>query len=252
VETVKEQEPKVSTDALGSELLEFLNTQIAEQVKSDLDYYQRTISDLKDLAKLQQSNATQGTQNCLASYESKVEYAKDDAERQKTAYYESRTGFASQPGIVEDIEEQLERDLEDIERWKESCLAQYDTNTSVDSRLSRVSSDLSSVRQRFNNSNSSVSTSEVNAIRNEITSIASVLANSVGMSGSVSLPTIQSMPSSVTCTDSVSGFSCRDNFGSNVMRCSQTSPGLLNCTDSDFNNVSCQAGAVPGSMRCSW
>jgi len=252
VETVKEQEPKVSTDALGSELLEFLNTQIAEQVKSDLDYYQRTISDLKDLAKLQQSNATQGTQNCLASYESKVEYAKDDAERQKTAYYESRTGFASQPGIVEDIEEQLERDLEDIERWKESCLAQYDTNTSVDSRLSRVSSDLSSVRQRFNNSNSSVSTSEVNAIRNEITSIASVLANSVGMSGSVSLPTIQSMPSSVTCTDSVSGFSCRDNFGSNVMRCSQTSPGFLNCTDSDFNNVSCQAGAVPGSMRCSW
>lgn len=250
--TVEETTPKVSTDALGSELLEFLNAQIAEQVKSDLDYYQRTISDLKDLVKLQQNNASQGTQNCLASYESKVEYANDDAERQKTAYYESRSGFASSPGIVENIEEQLERDLEDIERWKESCLAQYEVNTSVDSRLSRVSSDLSSIRQRFSNSNNSVSTSEVNAVRNEITSIAGVLANSVGVSGSISLPTVQSMPSSVTCTDSVGGFSCRDNFGSNVMRCSQTSPGFLNCTDSNFNNVSCQAGVVPGSTRCSW
>jgi len=244
--------PKVSTDALGSELLEFLNEQIAEQVKSDLDYYQRTISDLKDLVKLQQNNASQGKQNCLASYESKVEYAKDDAERQKTTYYESRSGFASSPRIVENIDKQLERDLEDIERWKESCLAQYEVNTSVESRLNRVSSDLNSIKQRLNRSSGSVSTSEVNAIRNEITSIAGVLANSVGVSGSISLPTVRSMPSSVTCTDGVSGFSCRDNFGSNVMRCSQTSPGFLNCTDSNFNNVSCQTGVVPGSMRCSW
>lgn len=250
--TVEDTTPKVSTDALGSELLEFLNSQIAEQVKSDLDYYQRTISDLKDLAKLQQNNASQGKQNCLASYESKIEYANDDAERQKTTYYESRSGFATQPGIVENIEKQLKRDLEDIERWKESCLAQYEVNTSVESRLNRASSDLSSIRQRFNSSNSSVSTSEVNAVRNEITSIAGVLASSVGVSGSISLPSVQSMPSSVTCTDGVGGFSCRDNFGSNVMRCSQTSPGFLNCTDSNFNNVSCQAGVVPGSMRCSW
>lgn len=82
--------------------------------------------------------------------------------------------------------------------------------------------------------------------------LVNVLAGSAGVSGSVSLPTVQSIPPSVTCTDSVGGFSCRDNFGSNVMRCSQTSSGFLNCTDSNFNNVSCQTGIVPGSMRCSW
>ena len=243
---------KVSPDALGLELLAFLNSQIAEQIKSDLDYYSRTITDLKDLLTLQQNNASKGKINCQTSYESKIAYAKSDAESQKTAYSESRSGFATQPSIITSIDSQLKRDLADIENWKISCLAQYEVNSSVVSRLSKVSSNLSSLKQHFNISKNDVSTSDINAIKNEIMSIARVLSNSVGISGNVSLPTVKSIASSVTCSDSPTGFSCRDNFGSNTMRCSQTTPGFLNCTDSSFNSVSCQTGVTPGSMRCSW
>ena len=244
--------PKISSDSLGSELLKFINTQLVEQIKSDLDYYQRTVSDLRDLINLQKDIAQKGEQNCLASYNSKVEYAKSDAERQKTAYYESRSGFATQPGIVQNIDAQLERDLQDIEMWKDECLAKYRVNTSLESRLSQVSSNLNSVRQRFNSSNNSVSSSEISSIRNEILSIASTLGSSLGVSGSVSLPSLRSQPSSVTCTNDISGFSCRDNFGSHVMRCSQSTPGFLNCSDSNYNSVSCQSGTISGSVRCSW
>ena len=136
--------------------------------------------------------------------------------------------------------------------WKDECLAKYRVNTSLESRLSQVSSNLNSVRQRFNSSNNSVSSSEISSIRNEILSIASTLGSSLGVSGSVSLPSLRSQPSSVTCTNDISGFSCRDNFGSNVMRCSQSAPGFLNCSDSNYNSVSCQSGTLLGSVRCSW
>ncbi|NOY35414.1 MAG: hypothetical protein GXP44_00580 [bacterium] len=249
---IKNNNPKVFADSLGSELLKFLNTQVVEQIKSDLDYYKKTISDLKNLVKMQKDIAYKGNQNCLASYNSKIEYAKSDAESQKTAYYESRSGFANSPGIVQNIDSQLERDLQDIEIWKDNCLAKYNVDTSIESRLTKIESSLSSTQIRFNNSNNSVSSSEINSIKNEILSISRALGNSLGVSGSVSLPTIQTQPSSVTCTTDISGFSCRDNFGSNAMRCTQTSPGYFNCSDSNFNNVSCQSGVVPGSIRCSW
>jgi len=249
---VQEQAPKISNDSLGSELLKLLNAQLTEQIRSDLDYYSRTVSDVRDLINLQKDIAQKGEQNCLASYNSKVSYAKDEAERQKTAYYESRTGFATQPGIVENIEKQLVRDLEDIERWKDDCLAKYQINTSLESRLNQVSSNLSSLRQRFNSSNASVSSSEISSIRNELLSISSSLASQLGVSGSLSLPSVRTQPSSVTCTNDISGFSCRDNFGSQVMRCSQSAPGFLNCSDSNYQSVSCQSGAIPGSVRCSW
>jgi len=249
---VEQPAPKISTDSLGSELLKFLNAQLTEQIRSDLDYYTRTVSDVRDLINLQKDIAQKGEQNCLTSYNSKVEYAKSDAQRQKTTAQESQRGFASSPALYQNIDAQLERDLQDIEYWKDDCLAKYSVNTSLESRLNQVNSSLNSIRQRFNSSNASVSSSDISSIRNELLSISNSLASSLGVSGSLSLPSIRTQPSSVTCTNDVSGFACRDNFGSHVMRCSQSAPGFLNCSDSNYKNVSCQSGTIPGSVRCSW
>ncbi|OGG65335.1 hypothetical protein A3D71_04620 [Candidatus Kaiserbacteria bacterium RIFCSPHIGHO2_02_FULL_55_20] len=248
---VQEQAPKISTDSLESELLKFLNEQLSQQTKSDLDYYQRTISDLQSLNQMQAGISSSGKQNCLTSYNSKVKYAKDDAQRQKTANAEAQRGFASSPAISQNIDAQLARDLEDVENWYNSCLAQYQADSSVSGRLSQVSSQLNSLRQRVN-SGGTVSTSEVSAVGNEIVSISRALGEAAGVSGSVSLPSVGSRPSSITCTNDITGFSCRDNFGSNAMRCTQSTPGFLNCTDSNFNSVSCQSNSTLGSLRCSW
>ena len=242
---------KISSTALESELLKFLNEQLSQQTKSDLDYYQRTISDLQSLNQMQAGISSSGKQNCLTSYNSKVKYAKDDAQRQKTANAEAQRGFASSPAISQNIDAQLARDLEDIENWYNSCLAQYQADSSVSGRLSQVSSQLNSLRQRVN-SGDTVSTSEVSAVGNEIVSISRALGEAAGVSGSVSLPSVGSRPSSITCTNDITGFSCRDNFGSNAMRCTQSTPGSLNCTDSNFNSVSCQSNSTMGSLRCSW
>ncbi|MBI5620265.1 hypothetical protein HY949_00625 [Candidatus Gottesmanbacteria bacterium] len=242
---------KISSTALESELLKFLNEQLSQQTKSDLDYYQRTISDLQSLNQMQAGISSSGKQNCLTSYNSKVKYAKDDAQRQKTANAEAQRGFASSPAISQNIDAQLVRDLEDIENWYNSCLAQYQADSSVSGRLSQVSSQLSGLRQRVN-SGGTVSTSEVSAVGNEIVSISRALGEVAGVSGSVSLPSVGSRPSSITCTNDITGFSCRDNFGSNAMRCTQSTPGFLNCTDSNFNSVSCQSNSTLGSLRCSW
>lgn len=249
---IQEQAPKISNDLLGSELLKFLNAQLAEQIRSDLDYYSKTVSDIRDLINLQKDIAQRGTQNCLASYNSKVSYARDYAQQQTTANAESQRGFASMPAISQNISAQLARDLESIEIWKSDCLAKYQVNSSLESRLSQISNNLSSLRERFNGSSVSVSSSEISSIRNDLLSISRSLASQLGVSGSLSLPSVRVQSSSVTCTNDVSGFSCRDNFGSNVMRCSQSAPGFLNCSDSNYKSVSCQSGAIPGSVKCSW
>ena len=195
--------------------------------------------------------SARGKQNCIASYNSKVQYAKNDAQRQKTANAESQRGFASSPAISQNIDAQLARDLEDIENWYSSCLAKYQVDASISSRLSQVSSQLSSLRHRVN-SGGTVSIFEVNSVGNEMISISRALGAAAGVSGSLSLPSVGGQPSSITCINEITGFSCRDNFGSNAMRCTQTIAGFLNCTDSNFNNVSCQSNSTTGSIRCSW
>ncbi|MFH1162387.1 MAG: DUF5667 domain-containing protein [Candidatus Jorgensenbacteria bacterium] len=243
--------PTISSSALESELLKFLKEQILRQTKSDLDYYQKTVLDLQRLYQMKQDIASRGEQNCLASYNSNVDYLKQDAERQKTAYYESRRGFATMPSIEKNIEDQLARDLRDLEIRRDDCIARYKLDTSISDKISWVSNQLSSIQQRVN-SGGSVSPSETDSVGNEIISITRAIGNSVGVSGSISLPQIKSSPSSVTCTNNITGFSCRDNFGSSMLRCSQGAPGYLNCTDSDYKSVTCQSNPTAGSVRCFW
>ncbi|MDO8408123.1 MAG: hypothetical protein Q7S95_02715 [bacterium] len=242
---------KISSTALEGELLKFLNEQLNQQMRSNLDYYQKTIFDMQSLYQTLVDISARGKQNCTASYNSKAEYAKDDAQQQKTANAEVQRGFASSPAISQNIDAQLVRDLEDIEDWYTSCLAKYQAEPSISTRLSKVSSQLGILQGRVS-SGGIVSVSEVSSIKNEITSISKALGTAAGISGSVSLPTLGSQPSSITCTNNVTGFSCRDNFGSNAMRCTQSTPGYLNCTDSNFNSVSCQSNSTLGSLRCSW
>lgn len=245
-------EVKISSGALEGEMMRFLNVQLSQQIKSDLDYYQKTISGLQNTYQMIADIFAKGKQNCLASYNSKVEYAKSDAQRQTTAYQESQRGFATQPGISKGIADQLAIDLDSIDSWYASCLAKYQTDTSlISAELGHASNQLNGLQQRIN-SGGTVSPSEVSSLGNELLSIAKAQAAIAGVSASLSLPSIGSQASSVTCTNDITGFSCRDNLGSNTMRCTQTTPGFLNCTDSNSNRISCQANSTIGSVRCSW
>lgn len=242
---------KISSGALEGEMMRFLNVQLNQQIKSDLDYYQKTISGLQSTYQMIVDIFTKGKQSCVASYESKVSYAKNYAKQQITANAERQRGFASIPGISQGISDQLAIDLGSIDSWYASCLAKYQADISIISvELNQASNQLSGLQQRIS-SGGTVSISEVSSLGNELLLISKAQASIAGVSSSLSLPSIGSQPSSVTCTNDIMGFSCRDNFGSNTMRCAQTTPGFLNCTDSNFNNVSCQS-SVSGSLRCSW
>lgn len=250
-QVTKSNEVKISSGALENEMMRFLNAQFNQQIKSDLDYYQKTISGLQSTYQMIADIFTRGKQNCIASYDSKVAYAKDSAQQQKTSNAESQRGFASSPAISQNIDDQLARDLSSIDSWYASCLAKYQADTSlISNELSQASNQLNGLQQRIN-SGGTVSTYEVSSLGNNLLSIAKAQASIAGVTASLSLPSIGSQPSSTTCTNDITGFSCRDNLGSNTVRCTQTMPGFLNCTDSNSNRISCQS-SISGSLRCSW
>lgn len=242
----KELERQRAQESLETQMTQLFNGLIRETVKSSLSSDLKAVSKLEEIYQSQKNAAAEAIQSCVRLYDSQIQWVKDDAERKRTAYYESRRGFATQPGIIDQINQDEERDIKALEEAKKSCYTKYSINNSIPSYLFQVRNEIYRLLNQLDTGSLATLVSGLNSVESELISIMRLLEISTA---SISPTSIQ--PTSFTCSNDVGGgFSCRDNLGSNTVRCSQSVGGYFDCRDSNLNHISCEQTSL--GLRCSW
>lgn len=118
------------------------------------------------------SIATEGIKSCNAIYENKVARAESDAEYLRTTYYESRRGFATNQGALDQIENALEYDLAQIEVELTSCISKYRIDASIQSDTEQIRRDLNSLLTRLTKENSIQTLNQIRTLQNQLLNIA--------------------------------------------------------------------------------
>ena len=129
-----------------------VNSQLSityNQVKIESDYLSEALAFLRDRLKEVESFQSQGLAICSASYKDDTSQAKYDAESLKQSYSESRTGFATQPSVLQDIDKALQSDLQQIESEYEYCKSKYAVDSSIERDINAISSSQSSVIKKL-------------------------------------------------------------------------------------------------------
>jgi len=249
IQEQERQRRQLLQESLGVQLSKLFNELIVTRVMSDLASYQTLISEAEVLYQYKKAAVDSGVNACNELYDGRIEWVREETERRKRAAREGFRGLGpiSQAAVLDRIEGEGGRDIKDLEYAKSACLAKYSIDTSIPTLLSQVRSNISSL-QKLNTGSVSSLVSGIELVDSQLSSILFLL----GGSKSYSMPSLDVRPSSFTCKDDVSGFSCRDSFGSFLIRCSETTAGYLNCRDSDFNLISCKGNQALGQMRCSF
>lgn len=245
----EEQRRQILQESLGVQLSKLFNELVVTRIMSDLVSYQVLTSEIEELYQYKKDAVDSGVNACNELYDGRIEWVREETERRKIATLAGTRGLGpiSMKAISDRIEGEGERDIEDLEYARSACLAKYSIDTSIPTILSQVRGNISSLQQLNTDSVSSL-VSGINSVESQLSSALYLL----GGSGSYSMPSLDVRPSSFTCKDDASGFSCRDSFGSFLIRCSETTFGYFNCRDSDFNLISCKENQALGQMRCSF
>lgn len=249
IQEQERQRRRLLQESLGTQLSKLFNELIISRVTSDLASYQVLTLEIEALYQYKKDAVDSGINACNELYDSRIEWVREETERRKVATLAATRGLGpiSMKAISDRIEGEGERDIEELEYARSACLAKYFIDTSVPALLSQVRSSISSL-QGLNADSISSLVSGVKSVESQLSSALFLL----GGSKSYSVPSLDVRPSSFTCKDDVSGFSCRDSFGSFLIRCSETTAGYFSCTDSDFNLISCQENQALGQVRCSF
>lgn len=178
----KEQSPSPTTfttpkiEEIKTEVSPSLaNSLYLQQAKSDIEYWQEAISEWQAEYKSKKKISREGIQACADLYDSRIQRVRDLAEREITAYLESRRGFASRPSIEENIYADMEWEIEGLEYEKAICMAKYYIDDSIPSKLSQLSSELSSIQRRLNIDNSIIKLEEIRLIGQKVIAVAKLL-----------------------------------------------------------------------------
>lgn len=152
-----------------------LNSQLSityNQVKIESDYLSEALEFLRDRLKEVESFQSQGLAICSASYKDDTSQANDDAESLKQSYLESRTGFATQPYVLQDIDKALQSDLQQIESEYEYCKSKYAGDSSIERDVNAISSSRSSVMKKLTLDNAISSLDEMYSLQSKAIKLA--------------------------------------------------------------------------------
>jgi len=116
-----------------------------------------------------------GLELCKSRYEMNVSSAKSQADSLKRSYLESRTGFASQPSIISDIDRALEIDLARISNEYELCKSKHTVNTTVERDLGSIKTEQTNVMRKLTRENAVSSLENILALQKKLIATADKL-----------------------------------------------------------------------------
>lgn len=142
------------------------------QVKIESGNLSEGITFIQNLYNEVKGQNSKGLENCKYWYDSGVTQANSDAQSLKTSYSDSRTGYATQPSITNNIDAALEHDLAQLKADYESCKAKYNLNTSIESDIKKIKSDQSAIMSSLTKENSQESLIKIRALENKVLLVA--------------------------------------------------------------------------------
>ncbi len=256
IRTVKDapqpQAPKVSDSEFESALTKFY-------IQSNFDFVRSSISSLLNVAYAQRNSynaVSKSSSNSCSQYDSAIEDAKADGQRELTSLRDSYRGFASSPYAEKSITDKTARRVQELTDSKDSCLANTPkVDASLSQEIDNAVSRINFLSARANSGPSSVS--EMSSVVQEYNSIMQLLVSinySIPSPASFSSQKISS-PGSFSCSSGAGGtgnYSCKDYSSGVSTYCSTSVAGSWSCTNSNAKSVYCRTNALGNGVDCSY